>query len=203
MKRYAFIDVENTATTAEDMLGFVVDWSKVADFLKNVKSCTEVFYYTAIETGDAQKAAEFEAIDKTACCVVRAKQKMLYKRKDKYLSFTCSKCGEPGNKSIDMGYNVKGNCDVELTVDALEHGEKDNEFYIFTGDGDFEYLAIKLMERGVKVVFVSHAKVIQRAGQPYGRYSKKLRDLVAANPTHLSFQELDNWKKKFERVIVP
>lgn len=201
MKRYAFIDVENTATTTEEMLGFLIDWAKLAEFMKNSKSCTQVFFYTAIEAGDNQKAAEFEAINQTDCCTARTKQKMLYKRKDKYISLACNTCAATISKSIDMGYNVKGNCDVELTVDALEYAAKDNEYFIFTGDGDFEYLALKLMEKGTKVTFISHAKVIQRAGLPYGRYSKKLRKLVAANPTELSFQEIANWKNKFERVI--
>ncbi len=201
MKRYAFVDVENTATTTEEMLGFVIDWAKLAEFMKNSKSCTRVFFYTSIEAGDNQKAAEFEVINQTDCCAAKTKQKMLYKRKDKYISLICGNCNATISKSIDMGYNVKGNCDVELTVDALELAAKDNEYFIFTGDGDFEYLVRKLMEKGTKVTFISHAKIIRRAGLPYGRYSKKLRELVAANPTSLSFQEINNWRNKLERVI--
>ena len=40
-------------------------------------------------------------------------------------------------------YNSKSNCDVDLTVDAMEEAGPDKEFLIFTGDGDFEYLIKK------------------------------------------------------------
>lgn len=35
MKRYAFIDANNTAATTERMLGFVVDWYKLCSVLKD------------------------------------------------------------------------------------------------------------------------------------------------------------------------
>lgn len=200
MKRYAFVDVENTATTTEQMLGFVVDWMKVSEFLRHDKSCTKIYFYTAIESGDQSKATEFETLNNAPCNIVRSKQKMLYKRKDKLVSFPCT-CGVTTAKNIDMGYNVKGNCDVELTVDALEKAEAGNEYYIFSGDGDFEFLALRLIEKNVKVTFVSHGKVIIRSGIRHGRYSSKLRKLVADNPKWLNFQEIDNWKKKFEKVV--
>jgi uncharacterized LabA/DUF88 family protein len=100
-----------------------------------------------------------------------------------------------------MGYDKKANCDVELTVDALENAGPEHEFYIFTGDGDFEFLIRKLMEKGTKTTIVSHAKVYKRAGLPYGRYSTKLRELVAANQSMLNFQEIDNWKNKIRKEI--
>ena len=37
MRRYAFIDVQNTASTTQTMLGFIIDWVKLCDFLKNKK----------------------------------------------------------------------------------------------------------------------------------------------------------------------
>ena len=49
MRRYAFIDVQNTASTAQKMLGFLIDWKKVCDYLKNKKSCSEIFLYTGID----------------------------------------------------------------------------------------------------------------------------------------------------------
>jgi uncharacterized LabA/DUF88 family protein len=203
MKRFAYIDVENTATTTEQMLGFVVDWKKLGEFLKNDKSCSQVFFYTGIEEGDQHKAAEFEALKSLGCCVVRSKLKKRYKKNDKIVTFACTGCGLTNTRTVDMGYNTKANCDVELTVDALENAADSNECFIFSGDGDFEFLARKLMEKKTKVTFVSHAKVYMRAGLPYGRYSKKLRDLVAANPKEISFQEIQNWKFKMQKDVNP
>ena len=42
-KRYAFIDVQNTASTAQQMLGIVIDWNKLCDYLKKKGLCTESF----------------------------------------------------------------------------------------------------------------------------------------------------------------
>ena len=36
------------------------------------------------------------------------------------------------NEIVDMVYNRKSNCDVDLTVDAMEYAETNSEFYIFT-----------------------------------------------------------------------
>ena len=59
---------------------------------------------------------------------------------------------------VDMGYNRKSNCDVDLTVDAMEYSGPNTEFYIFTGDGDFEYLIRKVVSKGSVVHIVSSAK---------------------------------------------
>ncbi len=34
MSKYAFIDVQNTDNTTKQLLGFIVDWQKLYDFLK-------------------------------------------------------------------------------------------------------------------------------------------------------------------------
>ncbi len=178
-----------------------MDWKKLAEFLKNEKSCTQVFFYTGIEEGDQQKASEFEALKAMGCCVVRSKLKKRYKKNDKVVTFACSVCATTNTRTIDMGYNTKANCDVELTVDSLENAAADHQYFIFSGDGDFEFLARKLAEKKTHVTFVSHAKVYMRAGLPYGRYSKKLRDLVAANPNEMAFQEIQNWKFKLQKDV--
>lgn len=202
MRKYAFIDVQNTASTTEKMLGFVVDWKKTVDFLKNTKSFHEILLYSGIDEGDQQTAAEFQALIALGCCNVKTKVTRIYKRRDKTVSINCVKCSTENTKVIDMGHDKKSNCDVELTADALEKAGPDTHLFIFSGDGDFEYLVKKVMEKGSKVTIVSHAKVQMRAGLPYGRYSTKLRDLVKANPEKLDFQEIDNWKFKIKKDVV-
>lgn len=34
--RYAFIDVQNTASTAQKLLGFIIDWNKLCKYLKDI-----------------------------------------------------------------------------------------------------------------------------------------------------------------------
>ena len=146
MKRYAFIDVQNTASTAQKMLGFVIDWEKLCDFLKNKKSCSEILFYTGIDNGDVDTAREFDAISKLGCCTVKSKPIFAYKNRDKTIGLKCHKCQAENIHTIDMGYTKKSNCDVELSVDMIEKSAPEVELYIFTGDGDFEYLLVTAID---------------------------------------------------------
>ncbi len=50
---------------------------------------------------------------------------------------------------------VKGNMDIELTVDALELADHMDHAVIFSGDGDFRPLIAALQRKGVRVSVVS------------------------------------------------
>ena len=50
---------------------------------------------------------------------------------------------------------TKGNMDVELTVDALEHAPHVDHIVLFSGDGDFTPLVASLQRQGVRVSVVS------------------------------------------------
>lgn len=50
---------------------------------------------------------------------------------------------------------VKGNMDIELTVDALEMSPHYDHLFLFSGDGDFTALVGALQRRGKKVTVVS------------------------------------------------
>ena len=50
---------------------------------------------------------------------------------------------------------VKGNLDVELTVDALELAPNLDRLVLYSGDGDFVHLVQALKRRGVRVTVVS------------------------------------------------
>lgn len=179
MIRYAFIDVQNTASTAQNMLGFVIDWEKLVDYLKNKKSCSEVSFYTGIENGDIEMANEFDDLSKISGCIVKSKATFAYKNKNKAVSLKCRECDCETVHVIDMGYRKKSNCDVELSVDVMEKAGPDTEMFIFTGDGDFEYLIRKALEKGVDRVYVyAFAGTNQKAGVTIATYSTKLRALV-------------------------
>lgn len=53
---------------------------------------------------------------------------------------------------------VKGNMDIELTIDALELAPHIEHAVIFSGDGDFRSLVDALQRKGVKVSVVSTMK---------------------------------------------
>ena len=80
---------------------------------------------------------------------------------------------------------VKGNFEVELTIDALEHADRVDHIVLFTGDGDFAPLVSALQRRGVRVTIVStlltpHAMVsddLRRAADVFIELDD-LRDLI-------------------------
>ncbi|MEK7144690.1 MAG: NYN domain-containing protein [Patescibacteria group bacterium] len=202
MKRYAFIDVLNTANSAEKMLGFAVDWARLAEYLINKRSCTEVFFYTGIENGDTETAQEFDSLSKIDCCVVRSKPVFAYKNKDKTVAKACRSCGEENVFTVDMGYNKKSNCDVELGVDTIEKSAHEVELMIFTGDGDFEYLIRRALEKGVEKVYVfSYAGKEIRAGVTISRFSTKLRDLIAEKRERVFYTSLNDIKHAIKKDI--
>jgi len=133
MKRYAFIDIQNTASTAQSMLGFFVDWNKLYNYLRYEKGCEKIFFYTGINNGDTDTAKEFEKLGILDGAIVRSKVVMAYKKKDKQHSFICYSCKTENAQVIDMGYEKKANCDVELTVDVLEMSDRRRKriFYFY------------------------------------------------------------------------
>jgi uncharacterized LabA/DUF88 family protein len=50
---------------------------------------------------------------------------------------------------------VKGNMDIELTVDAMELAPRVDHIVLFSGDGDFRPLVESLQRQGVRVSVVS------------------------------------------------
>ena len=184
------------------MLGFIIDWAKLADFLKNKKSCAQVSFYTGIDQGDSDTAKEFDALSKIGCCVVRSKAVFAYKRRDKKIEFKCPGCGSETIHSVNMGYEKKSNCDVELSVDAIQVSEKEVELFIFTGDGDFEYLVRKALEKGVeKVYIVSYAGKETKAGVTLARFSTKLRDLVSEKRDKVFYMSLEDIKNNIRKSV--
>ena len=135
---YAFIDFQNTDTTTKKLLGFAIDWKKLCNFLKNNWKCEKVFLYIGVDDRDLEMAKISEEL-KNSGFIVRDKKLFSYKNKDKEINVSCPKCGNKFIEKIDTGFNKKANCDVDLTVDAMDLAKNGDVFYIFTGDGDFEF----------------------------------------------------------------
>ena len=95
----------------------------------------------------------------------------------------------------------KANCDVELTVDALEVAGPEFEALIFTGDGDFHYLIEKLVEKDTRVRLFSTNKQDQTGGY---RFSTRLKELLAKyeKTGQAIFTELNNVRKRIGKELV-
>lgn len=199
-RRCAFIDVQNTASTTQKLLGFVVDWQKLCKYLNEEWKCEKVFFYLGIDEGDLETAREFESLSKKGC-FVKAKTVYAYKKPDKTIAIKCVHCGKESVEVVDMGYNRKSNCDVDLTVDVMIEAGQDKEFLIFTGDGDFEYLIRKVMERGTRVYIVSSNAGVKKPGITTKRLSTKLKTLIRENRGRVDLIGIDSWKMKIKKAI--
>ena len=68
-RRYAFIDVQNTASTTRKLLGFLIDWHKLHAYLIDKWKCEKVFFYSGIDEGDIETAKEFDGLTNSGCIV--------------------------------------------------------------------------------------------------------------------------------------
>ncbi len=199
-KRYAFIDVQNMASTTQKLLGFIVDWHKLCKYLIEKWKCEKVFFYSGIDEGDEETAREYESLSSNGC-VIKTKTIFSYKKPDKKVSIKCINCGKENIEVVDMGYNRKSNCDVDLTVDAMDEAGTDKEFLIFTGDGDFEYLIKKVVEKGTRVYVVSSNAGIRKPGLSTKRFSTRLKKLINENRGKIDLINIDSWKFKIKKEI--
>lgn len=81
----------------------------------------------------------------------------------------------------------------------MEYAGSNAEFYIFTGDGDFEYLIRKVVEKGVKVRIVSSNRKIKRGLIYVKRFSKKLKDLINKNKSNVDLIDINSWKFRIKK----
>lgn len=225
MERYCLIDVSNTKGTVKGVLDFSLDWHKLLKLLKGEKwQCKQVIYYEgAMETKQYEKKRlKLE----TMGYEVFTKQTFFHKNKDKVIKFDCKGCKAKNNQShkkaqfscdtcsalnpvdIITGDHPKANFDVEIAVDALEFARPGTEVLLFTGDGDFKYLADKLVAKGALVTFVSSMKTTSEIKR---RFSTRLQDLITEEerrasqikePPRVRLLELDNWKNLIKKDVI-
>lgn len=186
LNKYAFIDVQNTETTTLKVLGFEIDYKRLFSYLKENQGCEAVFFYPGIKYGDLDREKIFNDLSELGA-VFRPKYYFTYKNKDKTVKSNCVNCDHENTITINNGYSWKCNCDVELTVDVIDHLEKSDEIFIFSGDGDFEYLIQKIVDKNIKVIIVSTNKGVKK------RLSTKIKEIVRNNSL-VNFIEIDNLK---------
>lgn len=193
--------MQNTETTTRKLLGFDVDWFRLVEYLKNTKSCSEVYLYTGINKEDIKVKNQFHLLSQISCCTVRSKEVFLYRNRVKNVDFKCPKCSSISNVEINKGYNSKSNCDVELSVDLFDKSNPETEIFIFTGDGDFEYLLRKSLEKGVSKIYIySYAIKVSDSGIISSRFSTKLRKLISENTSKVFYVSINDIKDKISNV---
>jgi uncharacterized LabA/DUF88 family protein len=131
-----FIDGANLYATSR-ALGFDIDYRKLLTNFQQRGYLLRAYYYTAL-VEDQEYSSIRPLID--------------WLDYNGYMVVT-----KPAKEFTDaMGRRkIKGNMDIELTIDALEMADHVDHYVIFSGDGDFRTLVEALQRRGRKVSVVS------------------------------------------------
>ncbi|MGH6762833.1 MAG: NYN domain-containing protein [Phyllobacterium sp.] len=131
-----FIDGANLYA-ASKTLGFDIDYRKLLKAFQKRGYLLRAYYYTAL-VEDQEYSSIRPLID--------------------WLDYNGYKVvTKPAKEFTDSAgrRKIKGNMDIELTVDAMQMAEVVDHFVIFSGDGDFRSLVEALQRKGRKVSVVS------------------------------------------------
>jgi uncharacterized LabA/DUF88 family protein len=131
-----FIDGANLYATSRS-LGFDIDYRKLLAAFQKRGYLVRAYYYTALIEDQ-----EYSSIRPLIDWLDYNGYKVVTKPAKEFTDST-------GRRKI------KGNMDIELTVDALELTGFVDHYVIFSGDGDFRTLVDALQRRGRKVSIVS------------------------------------------------
>ncbi|MDG4649030.1 NYN domain-containing protein [Roseibacterium sp. SDUM158017] len=131
-----FIDGSNLYAAAK-ALAFDIDYKLLRQEFMQRGKLLRAFYYTALLENDDYSP-------------IRPLVDWLH-----YNGF--SMVTKPAKEFTDSSgrRKVKGNMDIELTVDAMEMAQYVDHIVLFSGDGDFRPLVEALQRRGVRVSVVS------------------------------------------------
>lgn len=131
-----FIDGANLYATSR-ALGFDIDYRKLLTSFQKRGYLLRAYYYTALIEDQ-----EYSSIRPLIDWLDYNGYKVVTKAAKEFTDTT-------GRRK------VKGNMDIELTVDALELVNTVDHYVIFSGDGDFRTLVDALQRKGRKVSVVS------------------------------------------------
>ncbi|KKQ89394.1 MAG: hypothetical protein UT11_C0027G0014 [Berkelbacteria bacterium GW2011_GWA2_38_9] len=121
-------------------MGWSLAWHKVKQILGEQYVITEIRYYTGIKQNDDKMKSYLKYLDKIGFTVITKPLKEI--------------------KTEDNKLIYKSNFDVEITADmAFDRANIDN-FIIFSGDSDFDYIVKKLRDVGKKVICYASRKTL-------------------------------------------
>lgn len=131
-----FIDGANLYATSK-ALGFDIDYKRMLGLFRKRAQLIRASYYTAL-IEDQEYSSIRPLVD--------------------WLDYNgYSMVTKPAKEFTDSSgrRKVKGNMDIELTVDAMRLGKSLDHIVLFSGDGDFRYVVEALQQDGKRVSVVS------------------------------------------------
>jgi len=131
-----FIDGANLYATTK-ALGFDIDYKRLLAFFNGAGYLVRACYYTAL--ADDQ---EYSSIRPLIDWLDYNGYRMVTKPTKEFFD-------SAGRRKI------KGNMDIELTVDAMEMADHIDHMVLFSGDGDFRSLVESMQRKGKRVTVIS------------------------------------------------
>ena len=131
-----FIDGANLYATAK-ALGFDIDYKRLLSVFRTKGRLIRALYYTALAEDQ-----EYSSIRPLIDWLDYNGYTMITKPTKEYTDSS-------GRKKI------KGNMDIELSVDAMELASSLDHIVLFSGDGDFRPLVAALQKKGLRVSVAS------------------------------------------------
>lgn len=131
-----FIDGANLYATAK-ALGFDIDYKRLLALFRTKGQLVRALYYTALAE-DQEYSSIRPLVD--------------------WLDYNGYQMVTKPTKEFTDSFGrrkIKGNMDIELTVDAMRLAESLDHVVIFTGDGDFRALVGALQQSGKRVSVIS------------------------------------------------
>ena len=131
-----FVDGANLYATSK-ALGFDIDYKRLLTLFRKRAQLIRASYYTAL-IEDQEYSSIRPLVD--------------------WLDYNgYSMVTKPAKEFTDSSgrRKVKGNMDIELTVDAMRLGKSLDHVVLFSGDGDFRYVVAALQQDGKRVSVVS------------------------------------------------
>jgi uncharacterized LabA/DUF88 family protein len=161
-----FIDGANLYATVKS-LGFEIDYERLLDEFRSRGTLLRAFYYTTVFEDSERPSLQplLDWLDYNGFTVVTKTAKEFV--------------DQAGRRKI------KGNIDIELTIDAMEIAPHIDQMVLLSGDGDFRSLVEAVQQRGVRVVVVSSTST---AAQELRRQADEfidiyvLRDKIGRDP---------------------
>lgn len=144
---YVFIDASNL-WEAQKEKGQLFDYEKLRDVLlkKHTGTKIKIFYYTAFPANGTRPYS----IDNRFKFFVMLEKRLGYTVRKKELKRIRIKADGNGRE-----FKEKGNMDVEMTIDVMQHIAEYQTALFFSGDSDFLALVTKLRNNGKKVFIYS------------------------------------------------
>jgi len=152
-KTYVFIDVANLIYGAKRTGKWKVDYKKFTNYLRTRYNASEIFFYAGVSSLENNQYVWLKDIKIT----LRLKQVKKYLRLPFKKNIICPKCSYAFTKEFNRLPEIKANCDVDLTFDAMKFLSEYSTMILVSGDGDFYPLVKFLMEKGRKVLIIGES----------------------------------------------